>query len=85
LELQLQALRVDSPDEFEAAFAAAVRGHAAALIVLSSPLTNQFRCRIVDLAAQSRLPAMYPLKEYVEIGGLMATRDDACAHAADLL
>jgi putative ABC transport system substrate-binding protein len=72
LGLQLQALRVDSPDEFTAAFAAAMKEHADALLVLPSPLTNRFRRRIVDLAAQSRLPAMYPLKEYVEVGGLMS-------------
>jgi len=70
--LQLHALRVDSPDEFELAFAAAMREHADALLVLPSPVTNRSRRRIVDLAAQSRLPAMYPLKEYVEVGGLMA-------------
>jgi putative tryptophan/tyrosine transport system substrate-binding protein len=28
--------------------------------------------RIVDLAAKSRLPAMYPTREFVEAGGLMA-------------
>ena len=72
LGLQLHALRVDRPDEFAPAFAAAMREHADALLVLPSPLTNRSRRRIVNLAAQSRLPAMYPLKEYVEVGGLMA-------------
>ena len=72
LGLQLHALRVDSPDEFEPAFAAAMREHADALLVLPSPLTNRSRRRIVDLAAQNHLPAMYPLKAYVEVGGLMA-------------
>ena len=72
LGLQLHALRVESPDEFAPAFAAAMREQADALLVLPSPLTNRSRRRIVDLAAQSRLPAMYPLKEYVEVGGLMA-------------
>src|SRR5712691_5752460 len=72
LGLQLHALRVDSPDEFEPAFAAAMRAHADALLVLPSPLTNMSRHRIVDLAAQSRLPTMYGVKEYVKVGGLMA-------------
>jgi putative ABC transport system substrate-binding protein len=86
LGLQLQALRVDSPDEFTAAFAAAMKEHADALLVLPSPLTNRFRRRIVDLAAQSRLPAMYPLKEYVEVGGLMSYGWSirALYHRADL-
>jgi putative ABC transport system substrate-binding protein len=70
--LQLHALRVDSPDEFAPAFAAAMREHANALLVLLSPLTNRSMHRIVDFAAQNRLPAMYGLKEYVKVGGLMA-------------
>jgi putative ABC transport system substrate-binding protein len=30
------------------------------------------RRRLVDLAARHRLPAMYQLREFVELGGLMA-------------
>jgi putative ABC transport system substrate-binding protein len=72
LRLQLHAIRVDSPNEFAPAFAAAMREHADALLVLPSPLTNRSMHRIVDFAAQHRLPAMYGLKEYVKVGGLMA-------------
>jgi putative ABC transport system substrate-binding protein len=72
LGLQLHALRVNRPDEFAPAFAAAVREHAEALLVLPSPMTNRSIHRIVDLAAQNRLPAMYGLKEYAKVGGLMA-------------
>jgi putative tryptophan/tyrosine transport system substrate-binding protein len=72
LGLQLYPIRVDSPDEFAPAFAAAVREQADALLVLPSPLTNRSMRRIVDLAVQNRLPTMYGLKEYVQVGGLMA-------------
>jgi putative tryptophan/tyrosine transport system substrate-binding protein len=72
LGLQLHALRVDSPDEFVPAFATAMREHTDALLVLPSPMTNRAMRHIVGLAAQSRLPAMYGLKEYVKVGGLMA-------------
>src|SRR5262249_1056968 len=41
-------------------------------IVLPSPITNRYSRQIVNLVTQSRLPAMYALKEYVEVGGLMA-------------
>ena len=34
-------------------------------------LTSQ-RTRIVDLAAKSRLPAIYNIREFVEAGGLMS-------------
>jgi putative ABC transport system substrate-binding protein len=30
------------------------------------------RRRLVDLAAKNRLPAVYPLREFVDAGGLMA-------------
>jgi putative ABC transport system substrate-binding protein len=45
---------------------------AEALITLGDPLTVSYRIQIVDLAAKSRLPAMYDLREFVDAGGLMA-------------
>jgi putative tryptophan/tyrosine transport system substrate-binding protein len=72
LGIQLLALRVYHPDEFAPAFEVAVRGHVDTLIVLPDATTNRYRRRIVDLAAQHRMPAMYPLKEYVQVGGLIA-------------
>jgi putative tryptophan/tyrosine transport system substrate-binding protein len=72
LGLQLLPIRVERPDEFAPAFAAAMREQAEALLVLPSPLTNRSVHHIVALAAQHRLPAMYGLKEYVKAGGLMA-------------
>jgi putative tryptophan/tyrosine transport system substrate-binding protein len=70
--IQLHPLPVASPDEFEPALAAATREHANALIVLPSPITNSYTRQIVNLVTQCRLPAMYALKEYVTVGGLMA-------------
>jgi len=72
LGLQLHPFPVDSPEAFEPAFAAAMREHADALLVLPSPMTNRFMHHIVGMAAQSHLPAMYGIKEYVKVGGLMA-------------
>jgi ABC-type uncharacterized transport system substrate-binding protein len=40
--------------------------------VLSNAVTTTYRTRIVDFAAKSRLPAMYPDRESVETGGLMS-------------
>jgi len=48
------------------------REHAGALLVLPYPLTYALARRIADLAATSRLPAVYPFRECVEAGGLMA-------------
>ena len=72
LGVQLQSLEVRSPKDFEGAFRAASTERAGALIVLQSLLTNAHRQRIVDLAVNNRLPAMYTQTEYVEVGGLMS-------------
>lgn len=38
--------------------------------MLQSPVFNPRRAHLVDLAAKSRLPAVYAQPEYVESGGL---------------
>ena len=72
LGVALQALDVRKPDDFEAAFVAAVRGNAQALIALDDGLTIAYRPRIVALAASSRLPAIYGLREFPDDGGLIS-------------
>src|SRR5262245_38595581 len=73
LGLQVQALEVRGLDDFEGAFAAARQGHADGLTVLAGPGTgSDHRARLVDLAAQSRLPTIYRAREFVEAGGLMS-------------
>jgi putative tryptophan/tyrosine transport system substrate-binding protein len=72
LGLRLQSVGVKGPDDFESAFKAAKSGGADALIVISNPLSNTYRARIVDLAAKNRLPGIYPSTDFVEDGGLMS-------------
>jgi len=72
LGVALQPLEVRGPEDFEAAFAAATRGNAQALIAFDDALTLAHRPRIVALAASSRLPAMYGLREFPDEGGLMS-------------
>jgi putative ABC transport system substrate-binding protein len=72
LGVQLHSLAVQNPDDFEAAFAAATRERADALLTLGSPTTVVNRPRIIDFAARTRLPAMYDKKEFVQAGGLIA-------------
>src|SRR5262245_1491328 len=71
LGLQLQALDVTDPGQLDNLFEAAVRQHAHGLIVIRDHLTNTLRPRIIALAAQHRLPAMYASREFVDAGGLM--------------
>jgi len=40
--------------------------------VVEDSLLSLYRTQIVDLAAKSRLPVMYPVRPFVEAGGLMA-------------
>ena len=80
LGVQLQSLVVRGPEDFEGVLAAATRGRAGALIAVEDPLTITKRTQIVDFAAKSRLPAIYGVKEFVDVGGLMSYG----AHLADL-
>jgi putative ABC transport system substrate-binding protein len=71
LKVKLQFLDVLDPKDIEAAFRAASKGRAEAVLVLQSPFFNSQRKQLVDLAIKSRLPATYPQTEYTEAGGLM--------------
>jgi putative tryptophan/tyrosine transport system substrate-binding protein len=73
LGVALQILEVRRPDEIEPAFTAMQRAGADALLLLTdSRLLEPYRGDITRLALQSRLPAIYPWRMYVEAGGLMS-------------
>jgi putative ABC transport system substrate-binding protein len=70
--VQVKTVEVRSPDEFDGAFRAVVAARPDALITLSDAMLWNHRTRIADFAVKSRLPAMFPEKEYVDVGGLMS-------------
>ena len=73
LELQLHVVEVRRADELDTVFAAMTREGADALLVLTLGLLHSpLHRRILDLAATSRLPAMYNWRENVVAGGLMS-------------
>jgi putative ABC transport system substrate-binding protein len=73
LGVQLQLLELRHPPyEFAGAFAAAAQGQAEALLVLNSPIFFMQSEQILDLAARSRLPAMFGASDSARAGGLMA-------------
>jgi len=72
LGVTLQALDVRGPDDFEAAFVAAGQGNAEALIAFDDGLTIAYRPQIVALVAGSRLPTIYGLREFPDVGGLIS-------------
>jgi putative ABC transport system substrate-binding protein len=72
--LALHSVSARRPDEIDGAFAAMSRARAQGLIVLADPMFDSPRvgARIRDLAAKSRLPALYGIREHPEAGGLMS-------------
>jgi len=72
LAVQLYVLEAREPQEISAAFAHMPSLRADALVVLPDPWFLSQRTRIVELAMSSRIPAMYHLRQYLEVGGLMA-------------
>ncbi len=74
LGLQLEPVLVQHPNDFEAAFKA-VRG-ADGLLQPDMPFFNTHRARVVELAARSRMPAIYGFRSMVEAGGLMSYGPD---------
>ena len=79
LGLQLRTMEVRAPDQLKTAFAAINAGGAGALISLQQPTLDRMRARIVDLAAKTRLPAVYPNSEYVDTGGVVSYAADIVA------
>jgi putative ABC transport system substrate-binding protein len=72
LRVELQVLEVRTPNDFEDAFAAALKGRAEALLVIPDTFLTSHCRQIVDFAHRHRLPAMYYTREYVDAGGLMS-------------
>jgi putative ABC transport system substrate-binding protein len=76
---KLFSLEIRDAGEIEGAFKAATAARASALLVFPSGLYDRHALRIVELAAKSRLPAMYGLWFYVEAGGLTSYGADLIA------
>jgi putative tryptophan/tyrosine transport system substrate-binding protein len=63
---------VKGPEDFDAFFARARRDGVGGVIVTSDGVTNVNRQQVVDLAARHRMPTIYPVREFVDLGGLLA-------------
>ena len=72
LGVAFQSVEVRGRNEFESAFAAMVRERANGVVVAQDPITFGSRSQVVLLAARSRLPAVYGVREFAEAGGLMS-------------
>ena len=63
---------VGTPDEISAAVAAAVKEGAQALLTTVGTFFIVHRNHMAEVAASHRLPAMYPVRDFVDAGGLMS-------------
>jgi putative ABC transport system substrate-binding protein len=72
LGMTLQSVEVRGPIDFQTAFSAMTRERADALIAFSDPSFVLHARRIADLAAKSRLPAVYASRDIVDEGGLIS-------------
>jgi putative ABC transport system substrate-binding protein len=70
--VKLQYLNVLDPKDIEAGFRAASKERTDAVLMLNSAILLSQRTQLTDLAAKTRLPAIYPWPEFVEDGGLMS-------------
>jgi ABC-type uncharacterized transport system substrate-binding protein len=72
LGVRLQFVQARGPADFDRAFSEMTKARAGALTVLTSVMFVNERRRLVDLAAENRLPAAYAQREFVDAGGLMS-------------
>jgi len=77
--LQLRFAEVRLPGEIETAFTAMAGERPDALLVSADPMLLSEGRRIVELAARTRLPAIYPFRRSAEVGGLMSYGTDLFA------
>jgi putative ABC transport system substrate-binding protein len=77
LGLALLELQTTTPGAVERAFALARNAGCDGLWVAFDRATAGERAEVVRLAADNRLPAIYPTREFVELGGLMSYGPDS--------
>jgi putative tryptophan/tyrosine transport system substrate-binding protein len=72
LGVHLLLVAVHVPDDLDRAFSTVDAERAGALFIFPSPMLFNQRQRIVDFAAEHRLPIMAMGKEFVQLGGFMS-------------
>jgi putative ABC transport system substrate-binding protein len=69
--LQISVLRAGDARAIETAFATLVQDKADALLVAADPLFFSRRLQLATLATRHAIPAIYNVREFAEVGGLM--------------
>jgi putative ABC transport system substrate-binding protein len=76
LALEAIAVPVRNTAELQSAIAAQARTPNAALVVMTDSFLVAHRAEIISLAARYRLPAVYPFRDFIELGGLLSYGND---------
>jgi putative tryptophan/tyrosine transport system substrate-binding protein len=71
IERQIEVLHASTNSEIDAAFAILLDKRAEAVVVNPDSLYFGRRVQIVTLAARHAVPAIYPVREFADVGGLM--------------
>ena len=69
--LRILPFNAETPDAIERAFSTMVQERAQALIVTTDAFLFSHRRQIVNLTAKARLPAIFPTRDFHDIGGLL--------------
>jgi putative tryptophan/tyrosine transport system substrate-binding protein len=72
LNHHLELLSASTESDLEAAFATMVQHRVGSLIVMPDPFFISQGEQLVTLAARHALPAIYPLRSFTDLGGLMS-------------
>jgi putative ABC transport system substrate-binding protein len=70
--LQIQVFNASTSREINTAFAAFARERPDAVFLGIDPFFNSRRIQLVQLAARYAVPASYPSRDYVQVGGLIS-------------
>ena len=69
---QIEVLHARTGRDIDTVFAGLAQKPVDALLVGPAPMLTNRRVQLVTLAAYHRVPAIYPLREFAEVGGLMS-------------
>ena len=69
---RLEVLTASTDSDLDAAFATIVQHRVGSLIVMPDPFLFSRREQLITLAARHAIPAIYPIRSFADLGGLMS-------------
>lgn len=78
--LAVQLFEVARPEDLEKTFDAIARAKPSAVMTIGHGMLLGNRQRIVEFCLKNRLPAVFPEREFAQVGGLMAYGPDLAAN-----